>query len=268
MELTGMRILIAGNDVSFAASVREALLAEGGNVAQTHCVVAADYNDLPVSEYDLVIISQLYDPGTHDAFLKSANTLDSEPYTPIFMLVDDVKDRAEVALMRGAADFMSIDEPVESIIDKIRGVHKQNDSIVMKSTIDITPKQPSVKGANIRVFVVEDDPLLRNLLTIKLEKSGFIYDFSENGEHLKSRLIAFKPQILILDLMLPGKNGFDILKELNACEQTKDIPVIVFSNRDSQSDRERAHTLGAVAFYVKAMTDLSELIELLEEHAS
>jgi len=64
--------------------------------------------------------------------------------------------------------------------------------------------------------------------------------------------------------MLPGKSGFDILAELKDDEVLKNIPVIVFSNRDGQEDRARAKELGAVDFYVKAMTDLSELIEKIE----
>jgi DNA-binding response OmpR family regulator len=64
--------------------------------------------------------------------------------------------------------------------------------------------------------------------------------------------------------MLPGKEGFELLEELKKSEQTKNVPVIVFSNRDGVNDRKIAEELGATGFYVKAMTDLSELVEKIE----
>ena len=65
--------------------------------------------------------------------------------------------------------------------------------------------------------------------------------------------------------MLPVKNGFEILAELKADLELKKIPVIVFSNRDSQEDKQKTFSLGAERFFVKAMTDLSFLIETIEE---
>ena len=65
--------------------------------------------------------------------------------------------------------------------------------------------------------------------------------------------------------MLPVKNGFEILAELKADATLKSLPVIVFSNRDAQEDKQKVFELGADRFFVKAMTDLSVLIETIEE---
>jgi DNA-binding response OmpR family regulator len=67
--------------------------------------------------------------------------------------------------------------------------------------------------------------------------------------------------------MLPGKDGFEVFAELKADQQTRDVPIIVFSNRDGLNDRKQAQELGAAAFYVKAMTDLSELVAKIESLA-
>jgi DNA-binding response OmpR family regulator len=117
------------------------------------------------------------------------------------------------------------------------------------------------------VFTVEDDSLLRNLLASKFEKSKVPFEISSDGEDLINKLKVFRPQIVVLDLMLPGKDGFELLEEIRADADTAEIPVIIFSNKDSSDDRKRAAELGAKGFYVKALTDLSDLMVTIEKHA-
>jgi DNA-binding response OmpR family regulator len=122
-------------------------------------------------------------------------------------------------------------------------------------------------GEGIRVFTVEDDTLLRNLLAIKFEKSNVPFEIADDGEDIVNKLKAFRPQIVIMDLMLPGRDGFELLEDIRADKSTAEIPVIIFSNKDSSEDRRRAAELGAKGFYVKAMTDLSDLMATIEKHA-
>jgi DNA-binding response OmpR family regulator len=132
------------------------------------------------------------------------------------------------------------------------------------SVIDITPAEVSVSKSGIKVYVVEDDPLLRNLLSIRFEKAEFEFEVNGNGDNVVSEVTTFQPAVIILDLMLPGKDGFEVLAELKESDATKNIPIIVFSNRDGVNDRKKAQELGAAGFYVKAMTDLSELVSKIE----
>jgi DNA-binding response OmpR family regulator len=74
----------------------------------------------------------------------------------------------------------------------------------------------------------------------------------------------FNPDVIVLDLMLPGRSGFEVLAEVKADDKLQQVPVIIFSNKDTAEDKQKAQDLGARGFYVKAMTDLSELIELIE----
>lgn len=114
-----------------------------------------------------------------------------------------------------------------------------------------------------KVLVVEDDPLLRNLLAMKLSNSSCPAMFSNDGIHVMELVTTFEPNVIVLDLKLPGKDGFEVLKELKESETYKHIPVIIFSNNSVDEDREKAMALGAAAFHVKAMTDLSEFIRII-----
>jgi DNA-binding response OmpR family regulator len=125
-----------------------------------------------------------------------------------------------------------------------------------------------VKADSVRVFGVEDDPLLRMLLSTKFDMSAVNYDFSEDGVEVTDRIRAFKPTVVLLDIMIGAINGLDILEEIRHTNDLQKIPVIVFSNQDSDDERKRAATLGANEYLVKATTDLSDLVRILATHST
>lgn len=112
-----------------------------------------------------------------------------------------------------------------------------------------------------KVMVVEDDPLLRNLLSVKLSSTHCPYMFANDGTQAVDLIRKFGPDIIILDLMLPGKDGFEVLEEIKQDDKLKKIPVVIFSNKNSEQDRSRAQQLGVERFYVKAMTDLPTFVD-------
>jgi DNA-binding response OmpR family regulator len=116
------------------------------------------------------------------------------------------------------------------------------------------------KTDDIKVLVVEDDQLLRNLLSMKLTKNGCAPMYVDDGAKAVELAKSFGPEIILLDLMLPGMDGFEILDELKKDDQLKDVPVMVFSNKGEGEDKERAMSAGAAAYKVKAHTDLDEVI--------
>lgn len=125
----------------------------------------------------------------------------------------------------------------------------------------VIPKTESVD--NMRVLLVEDDPLLRNLLSMKLQKSEISHTFCNSGLEAMDMVKEYDPTVIILDLMLPGKNGLEVLKEIREDSKYKETPVVIFSNKDDDSDRATAHDLGVEHFLIKATTDLSELLSLI-----
>jgi DNA-binding response OmpR family regulator len=126
----------------------------------------------------------------------------------------------------------------------------------------------SVKTDAVRVFGVEDDSLLRMLLSTKFEMSSVTFDFSEDGLGVVEKIREFKPTVILLDIMIGGVNGLDLLQEIKQTTDLKHIPVVMFSNQDSYDERHRAATLGANEYLVKATTDLSDLVKLLARLSS
>ena len=101
------------------------------------------------------------------------------------------------------------------------------------------------------LLVIEDDQSTVRLLTIALERKGYEIQVASNGLTGLKAARAQVPQVILLDLMLPGVDGFEVLNRLRSMPETADIPVIVVSAKSSTADQERAAKLGAVKYLQK-----------------
>jgi CheY-like chemotaxis protein len=115
-----------------------------------------------------------------------------------------------------------------------------------------------------KILMVEDDEFLRSIAIKRLEKEDYEVLVSADGSDAVKLVQEEKPDLVLLDLLLPGISGFDILEKVKADEATKATPVIVFSNLGQQADIDRAKNLGASDFLIKANFTLDFLIEKLK----
>ena len=111
-----------------------------------------------------------------------------------------------------------------------------------------------------KVFIVEDDEFLRSLTVKRLEKEGYDVEVSAKGEGATNLIVKADPDIVLLDLLLPGLSGFDVLKEIRENEAIKKVPVIVFSNLGQREDIEKAKALGVSDFLIKANFTLDDVV--------
>jgi DNA-binding response OmpR family regulator len=116
-----------------------------------------------------------------------------------------------------------------------------------------------------KVLVVEDDTYLANAYRVKLTKAGFDVQLAYDGDEAIDKVATFNPSIILLDLVMPKKDGFATLAELKANEQWKKIPVIVASNLGQKEDIEKAKKIGATDFFVKSDISLNEIIEKINK---
>jgi DNA-binding response OmpR family regulator len=116
------------------------------------------------------------------------------------------------------------------------------------------------------VLIVEDDKFLQKILLMKFSAEGFLARGANDGEEAIQQIQADpRPDLVVLDLILPKKDGFEVLTEMRTIEGVKDIPVVVLSNLGQDSDRDRALKLGAIDFHVKSSLSIQEVIQKVRE---
>ncbi len=112
-----------------------------------------------------------------------------------------------------------------------------------------------------KILIVEDDTFLQGLAATKLTKEGYQVTTASNGDDAISKLGTESFDFVLLDLVLPGVDGFGILENIRKNEKTKAVPVIIFSNLAEDKDIKRAQELGANEFMIKSNFTLDELAE-------
>ncbi|MBI4090464.1 MAG: response regulator [Candidatus Komeilibacteria bacterium] len=117
-----------------------------------------------------------------------------------------------------------------------------------------------------RVLFIDDDNFLRKVYQTELTEKGFEVHLAADGEEGLQKVAEVHPDLLILDLIMPKKNGFEVLSDLQRFEETRAIPVIVLSNLGQSEDQKRALDLGAVEYLVKDNTTLDIISEKINYH--
>ena len=116
-----------------------------------------------------------------------------------------------------------------------------------------------------KILFIEDEPILQKTIGEVLGQEGYEVLEALDGEEGLLTAKREKPDLILLDLILPKKNGFEVLQELKADEETANLKVIVLTNLESSQDVERALALGATNYLVKANYDLEEVVAKIKE---
>lgn len=109
------------------------------------------------------------------------------------------------------------------------------------------------------VLLIEDEPNIIEAISFILSRDGWRVATHSNGVDAVTAVGARKPDLVILDVMLPGRSGYDILRDLRAAEDTADLPVLMLTARGQTKDREMAETLGASRFMAKPFSNADVL---------
>jgi len=112
-----------------------------------------------------------------------------------------------------------------------------------------------------RILIAEDDKFIASAYKLKLAKMGFDVTVVADGQEAVDWLNKELPDLILMDLVMPRKDGFTALQEIKANDKWKNIPVIVASNLGQKEDVDRAAALGAAGYIVKTAVTISELVE-------
>jgi DNA-binding response OmpR family regulator len=106
-----------------------------------------------------------------------------------------------------------------------------------------------------RVLLIEDEPNIIEAISFILSRDGWTVHTHEDGTTAMAKVLALPPDLIILDVMLPGRSGFDILRDLRATPQTAKTPVMMLTARGQARDRDLAQRLGANEFITKPFSN-------------
>lgn len=111
-----------------------------------------------------------------------------------------------------------------------------------------------------KILLVEDDPFLSEIYVTKFEEAGFNVSVAGDGSLGLQKVKEENPDILMLDIVMPNVDGFELLRLLKQEQATKNIPVVILSNLGEQEDVERGFKLGALMYIIKAHYTPTEVV--------
>lgn len=127
-----------------------------------------------------------------------------------------------------------------------------------------TPPPANMKAK--RILLVEDDDTLANVYITRLQAEGFDLRRVPNGEEALAAAIDYKPDLILLDVMMPKVSGFDVLDILRNTPETTNTKVIMLTALSQDSDRQRAEEMGVDDYLVKSQVVIADVIERIKHH--
>ncbi len=132
----------------------------------------------------------------------------------------------------------------------------------MHTQMDTTTLLDAALARPRRVLVVDDDATIRRVLTLNFEADGYEVSVAADGEQAKELARSIHPDVVILDVMMPGEDGYSVLRTLRSSPQTNDIPVVLLSARASDEEVFRGWQSGADSYVTKPF-ELDEVVRLI-----
>lgn len=121
-------------------------------------------------------------------------------------------------------------------------------------------------GPTKKVLLVEDDDSLASVYQTRLQAEGFDVKRVPNGEDALAVTLSYKPDLILLDVMMPKVSGFDVLDILRNTPETTNVKVIMLTALSQDSDKERAQSLGVDDYLVKSQVVIADVVDRIKHH--
>lgn len=116
-----------------------------------------------------------------------------------------------------------------------------------------------------KILIIEDDPLMSRMYQKIFTFEGYEVDVAENGEDGLVKVKNGNPNLVLLDIMMPKMNGFEVLEKLKSDPATKKLPIVILTNLAGQKDAETAMSKGAVKYIVKSEYEPKQIANMVKE---
>jgi DNA-binding response OmpR family regulator len=115
------------------------------------------------------------------------------------------------------------------------------------------------------ILLIEDDPFVVDIYTKKLTEAGFLVEVAQDREETLKKISEKKPDLLLLDIVLPNIDGWDLLREIKEDLVFKDLKVAILSNLGQKADVEKGMELGATRYFIKAHYTPTQVVEEIKK---
>ncbi len=125
---------------------------------------------------------------------------------------------------------------------------------------------PASTGNPKKILLVEDDDALASVYQTRLQAEGFDVRRVPNGEDALASALEYKPDLILLDVMMPKVSGFDVLDILRNTPETATVKVVMLTALSQDTDKERAESLGVDDYLVKSQVVIADVVERIKQH--
>lgn len=129
-----------------------------------------------------------------------------------------------------------------------------------------SPVSPADDGKKKKILFVEDDEGLANVYMMRLQAEGFDVKRVPNGEDALVSAMEYRPDLILLDVMMPKVSGFDVLDILRNTPEVGNVKVIMLTALSQDADKERAKSMGADDYLVKSQVVIADVIDRIKQH--
>ena len=129
----------------------------------------------------------------------------------------------------------------------------------------VVPPTPPPANAMKKILLVEDDDALASVYTTRLDAEGFNIKRVPNGEEALAATLEFRPDLILLDVMMPKVSGFDVLDILRNTPDTNNVKVIMLTALSQESDKQRAMDLGVDDYLVKSQVVIADVVDRIKQ---
>lgn len=136
----------------------------------------------------------------------------------------------------------------------------------MDHTKNSTAVSDTVNAHAKKILMVEDDDALANVYLTRLKVESFDVKRAANGEEALAVATDYKPDLILLDVMMPKVNGFDVLDILRNTPATANVKIVMLTALSQESDKKRADTLGADDYLVKSQVVIADVVDRIRHH--
>lgn len=259
--MSGKKILIVDDDRALIHGLNIRLEASGYNVVSAFDTPSAIFKALK-EKPDLIVLDIGLPGGNGFIFMERLKSLIPVAGIPIIILTAwDPQTNRERALKAGAVAFLQKPADNDELLATIR-------KALEESIKPVPEKQPSTiketEKISKKILIVDDDKDLLLGLNIRLKASGYNVILAADAPSAISKAQREKPDLIIMDIGLPGGDGFTVMERLKSPQINVTSPIIILTARDARTNRERALKTGAVAFLQKP-TENGELLTIIRK---